>query len=264
MIVAIIQARMSSTRLPGKVLRPILGREMLALQVERVRRCRNLDRVVVATSDQNEDNPIANLCKSIDQPVFRGSLYNVLDRFYQTSKEYKATHIVRLTGDCPLADAGLIDELVTFYLNQACDYASNCRPPTLPDGLDAEIFSFSTLKCAWQQATTPFELEHVVPYIINHPDSFYLANYEYHENLSHFRWTVDQPEDFLFVSRIYEMLYPENPSFDIDDIIKLLKEDPKLLKINGQFKRQAMLLKTNGKIKDTEVQRNSLLESIRK
>jgi len=147
----------------------------------------------------------------------------------------------------------LIDELVTFYMNQECDYASNCRPPTLPDGLDTEIFSYSTLRRAWQKATTPFELEHVVPYIINHPDLFYLANYEHHMNLSHFRWTVDEPEDFLFVRRVYETLYPENPSFDIDDIIKLLTEDPKLLEINGQFKRQATLLKTHGEITNIDV-----------
>ncbi len=236
---------MSSTRLLGKVLKPILGKEMLALQVERIHRCSRLDRLVVATSDHKEDDLIEDLCKRMDQTVFRGSLHNVLDRFYKAAKAYTAKHVIRLTGDCPLADPELIDELITFYFKQNCDYASNCRPPSLPDGLDAEIFSFSTLERAWQEATTPFELEHVVPYIVQHPDIFHLANYRYRKNLSGFRWTVDEPEDLLLVQNIYEALYPRNPTFSMEDILNLLTEKPELVDINKHLKRNIVLPTTN-------------------
>ena len=237
MILGIIQARMSSTRLPGKVLKPILGRPMVALQIERLNRCKRLDKLVVATSIQPDDRPIVDLCQKLEVASYIGNLENVLDRFYQAAKKYQADHIVRLTGDCPLIDPEFIDILISFYMEQRCDYASYCRPPTLPDGLDAEIFSFEALEETWRRAEGPYELEHVVPYIIRHPERFSIANWEYSVNLSNLRWTVDEPEDFELVRQVFEQLYPKNPAFDTKDILRLLEERPELKTINMHIKR---------------------------
>ena len=237
MILTIIQARMTSQRLPGKVLRTILGRPMLELQIERILRCKKIDQLIVATSINQEDDPIETLCQKIETPCFRGDLANVLDRFYQAARQYNPQHVVRLTGDCPLADPMLIDEWIAFYMAGGCNYASNCQEPTLPDGLDAEIFSFETLARTWQEAKLPSHLEHVTPFINSQPQRFTIACYKYQKNLSRHRWVVDEPEDLEFVRRIYEKLYPLNPEFGTEDIVALLKRDTKLIEINQRFKR---------------------------
>jgi len=144
---------------------------------------------------------------------------------------------VRLTGDCPLTDPVLIDELVDFYLAQECDYASNCQEPTLPDGLDAEAFSFAALEQAWKEAVLPSHLEHVTPFIRSNPERFKATYYRHHKNLSHLRWVVDEPEDLEFVRRIYEILYPGKPEFGTEDILALLERKPELAEINKRFKR---------------------------
>jgi spore coat polysaccharide biosynthesis protein SpsF len=236
-ILAILQARMSSTRMPGKVLAPILGRPMLARQLERLHRCRTLDRLVVATSDRAEDDPVAAICATNEVHCFRGSLDDVLDRFYRCAKYHNAQHVVRLTGDCPLADPDLIDDLVHFYLAGKSDYASNCRPPTLPDGLDAEVFTMEALTTAWREARDPFEREHVVPFIIRRPERFTTANWQWSSDISRLRWTVDEPEDFDFVTQVYEALYPAKPDFGFEDVLALLKQQPALAEINRQFQR---------------------------
>jgi len=236
-ILAILQARMTSQRLPGKVLRTILGRPMLELQIERILRCKKIDQLLVATSINQADNPIEALCRKLEIPYFRGDLANVLDRFYQAARQYNPEHIVRLTGDCPLTDPMLIDELVDFYMTRGCDYASNCQEPTLPDGLDAEIFSFEMLALTWKEAKLPSHLEHVTQFINSQPQRFAIACYKYHQDLSHYRWVVDEPEDLEFVRRIYEKLYPLKPEFGTEDIIALLKRDTKLVEINQRFKR---------------------------
>ena len=233
---AILQARMSSTRLPGKVLKPILGRPMIALLIERLRRCRRIDRLIVATSTRPDDAAIVDLCKRIGVDVFAGDLENVLDRFYQTARHYHAEHIVRLTGDCPLNDPELIDALIEFYFQQDCDYASNSRPPTLPDGLDAEIFRFQALEKTWREATDPYHLEHVTPFIVSQPARFDLDNYSYEEDYSHLRWTVDEPEDFRFVEQVYKTLYPVNPCFGMKDVLAMLKQHPEIHRINSHHK----------------------------
>ena len=237
MILAILQARMTSTRLPGKVLKTILGRPMLELQIERVLRCKKIDRLIVATSSNQEDAPIDALCNKLEGPCFRGDLENVLDRFYQAAEQYHPQHVVRLTGDCPLTDPVLIDALIDFYLTRGSDYASNCQQPTLPDGLDAEIFSFAVLEQTWREAELPSQLEHVTPFIHAHPERFDIACYKYHQDLSHLRWVVDEPEDLEFVTKIYEKLYPSNPEFETHDIVKLLQREPELITINKIFKR---------------------------
>jgi|LauGreDrversion4_2_1035121.scaffolds.fasta_scaffold187339_1 spore coat polysaccharide biosynthesis protein SpsF (cytidylyltransferase family) len=236
-IVAIVQARMSSTRFPGKVMKPILGRPMLAMQLERLLRCNSIDDLLVATSDQVQDDPIAELCKFINITCFRGKLNDVLDRFYYCAQSAEADHVVRLTGDCPLTDPSTITALINFYLARDVDYASNCRPPTLPDGLDAEIFSFKALEVAFSEARDPYAREHVVPYIISESKQFEIANWSYKEDLSNLRWTVDEPEDFVFVTRVYEHLYPTKPDFNMDDVLGLLQSHPHLLELNNRFQR---------------------------
>ena len=236
MIVAILQARMSSTRLPGKVLKTILGRPMLELQIERVKRCETIDRLVVATSVNAEDRAIVELCRRLGIDSFIGSLQNVLDRLYQTAKRYDPDHVVRITGDCPLIDPEFIDILISFYMEEGCDYASNCRPPTLPDGLDAEIFKFQVLHQIWEEATDPYHLEHVTPFIVSHPERFDLANYSYEKNYSHLRWTVDEPEDFQFVEQVYEALYHVNPCFGMKDVLAMLRQRPDIHRINNHHK----------------------------
>ena len=237
MILAIIQARMSSKRLPGKVMKPIIGRPILSLEIERLSRCTTIDQIVVATSDRAEDDPIEDLCHSIDCDIYRGSLNNVLDRYYQTAMKYSADHVVRLTGDCPLIDPKLVDDLINYYINEDFDYACNSHPPTLPDGLDAEIISFDTLRDTWKNAQGPYELEHVTPYIIRHPDKFRIANWEYPIDLSQHRWTVDEKEDFELVRLIFEALYPKMPEFSMSDVLNYIDKRPELKSINDQYKR---------------------------
>ncbi len=238
MLLAILQARTSSTRLPGKVLKPILGRPMLSLQIERIQRSKKIDKLIVATSNDRSDSDIDNLCINIQIPCFRGSLDDVLDRFYQTAIQYKPEHVVRLTGDCPLIDPEIIDKVINFYFEGDFDYATNSMAPyTFPDGLDVEVFSFSVLEKVWHEAILPSHREHVTPFVRQHPEMFKVGHYKNEEDLSHLRWTVDEPEDFEFVSQIYKELYPQNPTFVTEDILGLINRKPSLLEINSHVER---------------------------
>jgi spore coat polysaccharide biosynthesis protein SpsF len=238
MIFAILQARTSSTRLPGKVLKPILGCSMLSLQIERIQRSKKIDKLIVATSNERSDNDIGNLCINIQIPCFRGSLDDVLDRFYQTAMQYKLEHVVRLTGDCPLIDPEIIDDVIEFYLKGGYDYATNSMVPyTFPDGLDVEVFRFTVLEKAWHEALLSSHREHVTPFIRQHPELFKVGHYKNEVDLSHLRWTVDEPEDFEFISQIYKELYPQNPTFITEDILELINRKPSLLEINSHVER---------------------------
>ena len=250
MIMAFIQARISSTRFPGKVLRPILGKAMLELEIERVRACKTIDGVVIVTSDLPEDRQIVDLGKRIGVEVFCGNLENVLDRFYQAALKYRPDHIVRLTGDCPLIDSQVVDDMVRLYLEKECDYGTNCTPPTYPDGLDAEVFTFRALKEAHEEATLPSHLEHVTLFMDSQPERFRTVNLAYGEDLSGLRWTVDEPEDFEFVKSVFEQLYPFNPQFDMKDVLALLKARPELVALNQRFIRNEGLLKSQEKDKE--------------
>jgi len=236
-ILAILQARTSSTRLPGKVLKPILDRPMLALQIERILQSKKIDKLIVATSTDPTDNPIETLCHGINIPCFRGSLDDVLDRFYKAALVFHPEHIVRLTGDCPVIDPDIIDEVIDFYLNGEYDYVSNAIEPTFPDGLDTEILRFSALEEAWKEARLPSQREHVTSFINTQPDRYCIGSYKYHKDLSHHRWTVDEPEDFELIRLIYEALYSIKPSFRMNDILNLLDQNPDWVKINDRFKR---------------------------
>lgn len=234
MIVAILQARIQSTRLPGKILKPLLSRPMLYRQIERITRCRKINRLVVATSDQPADDAIVDVCADVNISVYRGKLHDVLDRYYHAALAFNAEQIVRLTADCPLTDPGLIDSLISFHLQGNFAYSSNAIERTSPDGLDAEIFSISALRTAWQEATISSEREHVTSFIYNNPQKFSIGIYKTSPDLSKLRWTVDYIEDFELITQIYESLYPKNPAFTTQDILELLAQCPELIRVNSQ------------------------------
>lgn len=230
---AILQARMSSKRLPGKVLMPILEKPMLALQLERIQRAETLDRVIVATSTAADDDPIADLCRDLGIPCYRGSLLDVLNRYYLASKELGVKQIARLTGDCPLADWTVIDRIVRHHLSGGFDYTSNTLERTWPRGLDVEVVTFDALETAWKNAFSDYDREHVMPFMWQQPDRFKLGSVTNGGDYSAKRWTVDVAQDFEFVRRVYEGLYPDNPAFDTDDILAFLSARPEIEKINA-------------------------------
>ena len=246
----ILQARVSSSRLPGKVLKSVLGTPMLARQIERLQRANTIDELFIATSANLEDDPLEDLAKKIRVRVFRGSLNDVLDRFYQCARQVMPTHVIRLTGDCPLADPALIDQVVRFHLDGEYDYSSNALTPTWPDGMDVEVFRFSCLAEAHKEAVLPSEREHVTPFIYTHPDRYRIGSLTQENDQSSYRLTVDEPQDFELVSRIYEQLYPDNPTFGLDDIMALLSASPDILNVNKHFSRNEGFLLSQQKDRD--------------
>jgi glutamate-1-semialdehyde aminotransferase/spore coat polysaccharide biosynthesis protein SpsF (cytidylyltransferase family) len=232
-IVAIVQARMGSSRLPGKTVADVAGRPLLLHVVERVRNARRVDKVVVATTDQSSDDPIAALCKAEKVQYFRGSENDVLDRFYKTAQANSADIVVRITADCPLIDPAVIDNVVARFQVGDCDYVSNIVRYTYPDGLDTEVFSFAALDRAWREAKKPSEREHVTPYI--RTEKFRTANVKSESPvpLGKYRWTVDHPADLEFVRRIYEA-FSGNEHFGYQDIFHLLRERPELATIQAE------------------------------
>ena len=243
-MLAILQARYSSSRLKAKATKLILGKEMLLHQIQRIEKSKEITKLVVATSSDVSDDVIEKLCTNNNIEVFRGSLENVLDRFYQCAKVHNATNIIRLTGDCPLIDVNIIDDTIRYHIKGGYDYSTNTLPPSFPDGLDIEVMSMNTLKIAWENATEKYDLEHVTYYITQRKNKFHLGNYANKDDLSHLRWSVDELEDFIFVTKVYENLYKENPNFLMDDILRLIKSNPKLLNINSHIKRNLGLLKS--------------------
>ena len=249
-VLAIIQARLSSKRLPGKVLKTILSKPILELQLERVKLANQIDHIVVATSTSQDDDDIKRFCDRIYIPCFRGNLNNVLDRYFQASLLFRPKNIVRITADCPLIDPEIIDKIISFYFSGDFDYVSNALTPTFPDGLDLEVFSFRVLEEAWNEAKLPSELEHVTPFIWKQREKYRVGEFKNNEDLSHMRWTVDEPEDFELVTKIYESLYLNKPAFTMNDILDLIKNNPDWLKINQQFTRNDGFVKS---LKEDEV-----------
>ncbi len=222
MILAILQARMSSSRLPGKVMKPILGMPMIGRQLERLARCATLERTVVATSLDESDDGLAEYVERLGVRVFRGSLHDVLGRFQGAAIAHgPAAHVVRLTADCPLADPAVIDACVRMHLEAGADYTSNTVERTFPVGLDVEVMTAEALRLMQAEARDPYEREHVTPYLYRHPERFRIAQLKQAKDLSARRWTVDTPQDFEFASRVYYMLYPTKPAFTQADILKL-------------------------------------------
>ncbi len=241
-ISAFIQARMSSERFPGKVLKQILEKPLLELLIERVKRAKLIGDIFVLTSTDVTDNPIVELCDKIGIRTFRGNLLDVLDRYYKAALTFKVKHIVRITADCPLIDPGVIDDIISFYSNGNYDYASNTIEPTFPDGLDTEVFTFSALKKTWENAKFKTEREHVTLYIYEHPKIFRLGSYVGNKNYNKLRWTVDYKDDFELVKIIYENLYTQNKNFCWLDVINFLNDNPSLLKLNCHHPRNEKLI----------------------
>lgn len=241
MIICITQARMSSTRCPGKVLKPILGTPMAWHQWQRSKRAQSIDQHVLATSIDASDDPLANFFNQRNELVFRGSLDNVLSRYYECATLYKATHVVRLTADCPFTDPVIIDKTVEYHLKNDNDHTST---HLFPVGISVEVCSFKALESAYFNARLRSEREHVTLHIYQHPELFKLGKYSNSEDLSHLRWTVDYPEDFEFATQIYQRLYPQNPNFSMQDVLHLLKINPELIDINKHMKHNEGLLKS--------------------
>lgn len=236
-VLGVLQARTSSSRLPGKVMLPILGVPMLVRQIERLRRSQKMGHLVVATSVDASDDALAALCTDIGVEVSRGSLDDVLDRFVQAARPHDPKWVIRLTGDCPVADHKIIDSMISASIDGDYDYVTNCLEPTYPDGLDAEVVRCSVLETAWRNATMQSEREHVTPFIYKHPERFRICQLRARQDYSKLRWTVDELRDFELVTRIYEALYPTNPDFDFQDILALLKKQPELATFNTVHER---------------------------
>ena len=232
-VLCILQARVSSTRLPGKVLMPILGEPMLARQIERIARAERVDALTVATSDQPSDDGVAGLCERLGVDCYRGSLDDVLDRFYQAAQRSGPSHVMRLTGDCPLTDPAILDALVELHLAGDFDYSSNVEVRTYPVGLDAEIFRYELLGRAWREATSPYDREHVTPFMQQGGPGSRHGVLKDRIDRSNLRWTVDFAEDFAFVARVFEELYPSDPGFGAEDVHRLLLDHPEIAALNA-------------------------------
>src|SRR3989338_7242252 len=231
MLAAVIQARMGSTRLPGKTLAEICGKPLLLHLVERVYASQFVKEVVVATTTKPQDDVLVEFTERLGLKCFRGSEEDVLDRIYQAARYYGVDSIVRVTPDCPLMDPHVIDKVIETYLSAGYDYVTNTSPYTYPDGLDVEIFSFKALERAWREAKLPSEREHVTSYI-RKSGCFRLFNVEGPVDLSRFKWSVDSAEDLAFVRAVYARLYNDNKVFHLEDVIRLVNDHPELQTIN--------------------------------
>jgi len=240
-IIAIIQARINASRLPGKVLKKIKGKTVLEHVINRVKAAKSLDDVIVATTVKKEDLEIVKLCANLGISIFCGSEDDVLDRYYQTARLFKTDHIIRITSDCPLHDPRVIDLVVKNYVEGNYDYVTNTLEYTFPDGLDVEVFSFAALKNSWKNAKLPSEREHVTPYI-KKSKKFKKKNVYSEKKYPLYRLTLDYKEDYQFIKEIYKGINKE--MFYLDDIIDFLGTKQQLLKINQHFKMNEGYLKS--------------------
>jgi spore coat polysaccharide biosynthesis protein SpsF len=243
----IVQARMTSTRLPGKVLLPLAGEPMLTRLVERLRRVQHADGIVVATTNNAADDPIAALCAQLGVPCHRGSEHDVLSRYADAARLHGADTVVRITSDCPLIDPALIDRVIAVYEEGDSDYVSNMLPPTWPYGMAVEVFGAAALAQAHAEATQAAEREHVTPFLYWHPERYRLRNVASPVDLSQHRWTVDTPEDYELVSRLFEHLMPTHPHFTQADVLALLEQHPAWIALNQHIQQKpATLSQTDG------------------
>lgn len=238
--VIIVQARMTSTRLPGKVLKEVLGKPLLEYQIERLRRVKLADGIVIATTVNETDLPIVQLCEKLNIAYFRGSEEDVLSRYYYAAVQYQADAVVRITSDCPIIDPRLVDEVIALYRNNypQFDYVSNVGKRTFPRGMDTEVFSFQALQEAHREATLPEDREHVTPFIRRNTERHKAANLRYPEDQSAHRWTVDTPEDFALIEKIIVALADCRPEFTLEDCLRLLRENPEWSSINEAIKQK--------------------------
>ena len=241
---AIVQARFGSTRLPGKILKEISNKPMLWHVIDRLSNSKLIDKIIIATTNLEEDDQVQAFCELNNILFFRGSSNDVLSRYYETAKHFNVDLVIRITADCPLIDPVVVDNMLDLFLRDdqsiKLDYMSNVFPRTFPRGFDTEIFSFNSLTRAYNEATEPFEREHVTPYIYQHPEKFIIKNFANKEDFSFHRWTVDTQEDLLLIEKIYAALYNEKRIFLYDDIIKLFGENPDLIKINQNLQQKKL------------------------
>ncbi|OGH87194.1 MAG: hypothetical protein A2206_01170 [Candidatus Magasanikbacteria bacterium RIFOXYA1_FULL_40_8] len=235
--VIIVQARMGSTRLPGKMMMSINGRPMVEYVFDRVGLSKLADEVWLATTVSAQDDVLAQWAEKNNIHYFRGSEDDVLDRYYQTAKQAEADIVARVTGDCPLADYEVIDQVIAEYKEGGYDYVSNVHPPTYPDGLDMEVFSFEALEKAWKEAKLPSEREHVTPYIWENPDKFKMKNITAGQDFSAQRWTLDTKEDFELIEKIILECDRINSKCGMAEILEILATHSEWLKINDKYGR---------------------------
>lgn len=238
-IVAVVQARMQSTRLPGKVLKEILGQPLIGYLIQRLERSQWIDQLVIATSTEPADDVIAQYCQYHGIAFFRGSEVNVLARYFDSARAYNADFVVRVCADSPLIDPALVDELLEEFLQAQpeCDYLSNTINQSCPLGMNAEVFTFQALEQANAKANHPYDREHVTPYLYHHPELFSIREKHYSPDLGSVRLTVDTPEDFELVRLILEGLLVAKKEFGLPDIMEFLYEHPDLMKINAQIQQ---------------------------
>ncbi len=235
--VAIIQARMGSTRLPGKVMKELRGKTVLAHVIFRVQACLLIDEVVVATTTSKADDVIVAEVERCRVKWFRGSEEDVLERYYLAAQEYNADVVVRVTSDCPLFDHEVLSQMLEYFKEETfeglqIDYLSNCLNRSYPRGLDVEVFTFEVLEKAFTRAQNPYEREHVTPYIYQHPEIFSLHTQTNDDDLSNYRWTLDTEDDWKLIEAVYADLYREEEIFTTDEVIALLRAKPELIKLN--------------------------------
>lgn len=238
-ITAIIQARMGSTRLPGKVLKDLQGETALARVLARLRRAATIGEVIVATSNTPGDDVIVAECKRLKTNAFRGEENDVLDRYYQAAQFSKAEVVVRITADCPLIDPELVDETVTRFLQERPDYASNALVRTYPRGLDTEVFSMQALEIAWREAAQPYQRAHVTPYIYQNPERFKVLAVKAEQNYGDLRWTLDTEPDLAFLRAVYSR-FGGRDTFGWRDVLRLLEREPSLSEINRHVAQKAL------------------------
>ena len=241
-IVCIIQARFGSSRLPGKVLSHFKNKPMVTHTIERLKKCLNIDLIVLATTTTAQDKVLVRLAAAERVESFQGSEDDVLDRFFQAAKKYQADIVVRCTGDCPVIDPSVTDHIIDEHLKNGNDYTSNTVVRTFPRGLDTEVINFNTLERVAREAQKPFEREHVTPFIYQHPEQFSIGQVkaEPAQHQPDLRLTVDTLEDYELMTKIFEQLYDQNPFFSIDDILNFLKQQPELSKINRHVQQKAL------------------------
>ena len=235
-IIAIVQARLGSTRLPNKVMKPVgADMPMIKLLLSRLIKSKEIDQVILATSDESTNQPLVDYVRKLGYIVYQGSENDVLDRYYKASLEYNPDVIVRITGDCPLVDPEVVDSVIEVYRSMDVDYVSNTNPPTYPDGLDVEVFSTSSLKIAWKEAKLRSEREHVTLYI-RESGKFKISNVVNNKNYSDERWTVDEPEDYELIQSIFSHFAPRI-DFSWREVLKFSKEQPIIFSVNRHLVR---------------------------
>jgi len=240
----IVQARYSSSRFPGKILRKINNKTLFEILVLRLKKIKNVNNIIIACTNNYNDIKIIQLCQKMNLKYYSGSENNVLERFYLAAKKYKSKNIIRVTSDCPLIDPKIVNAGIKVFLKKKVDYLSNCYPPTFPDGLDFEIFKFNALKKAYLNSKNNIEKEHLTQYIINNP-KFSKFNYENDKDYSQIRLTVDYYKDYLVIKKIFKK-FKNNFYISLREVLKLYNRDRNLFKLNSNINRNESMKVNTG------------------